>query len=390
MNRIHMVHDDLLFSVCDRFFAGHSATQIAGDIQREKLGRLNREQVYPLLQEARRRGYLLLCPPIERVLTQRIVDHYQLHQEHPAKGTPAHNQSDGGRRRRSVVVANVGGGDSVLEHVTVKAAELALGVIRDLAHAKGGGRAVNVGLASGHTSMKVAYHLANMLRREPAPIRLVLHSLSSGFSVENPEVSSVSFFNFFHDFDNVTYVGLFAPPFVATSEYEGLKTQPSVAKSFEHAAEIDVVITSLASADDEHGELRKFVREGSGTDPYLAGGSSSRGARSLKQDQEKLLEGLRAQSWVGDVQYRPYSATGPLADDIAIRAVTLFDLPELVELASKADKAVILVAGPCGSCGKSRSQALKPLLSEPSLAVWSHVVMDAQTAEDCLPAPLKH
>ena len=48
------------------------------------------------------------------------------------------------------------------------------------------------------------------------------------------------------------------------------------------------------------------------------------------------------------------------------------------------DKAVILVSGPCGSCDCPRDDALMPLLTVPSLAVWSHLVTDEQTASNCL------
>jgi hypothetical protein len=48
------------------------------------------------------------------------------------------------------------------------------------------------------------------------------------------------------------------------------------------------------------------------------------------------------------------------------------------------DKYVVLVAGPCGECGKTKEDALIPLLEEPSLKIWSHLVTDAQTADRLL------
>ena len=66
------------------------------------------------------------------------------------------------------------------------------------------------------------------------------------------------------------------------------------------------------------------------------------------------------------------------------RAATLFELADFVRMAAEPDKAVILVAGPCRKCGAQRSRALMPLLREPTLAVWSHLVIDAETANQCI------
>jgi hypothetical protein len=93
---------------------------------------------------------------------------------------------------------------------------------------------------------------------------------------------------------------------------------------------------------------------------------------------------LTANRWVGDVQYRPYSATGPIIADTGVRAVTLFELSDLVRLAETPDKAVILISGPCHGCKQSRSRALLPLLAEPSLRVWTHLVTDVRTASEVL------
>jgi hypothetical protein len=43
-----------------------------------------------------------------------------------------------------------------------------------------------------------------------------------------------------------------------------------------------------------------------------------------------------------------------------------------------------LLAGPCGKCQKPRTSALRPLLEEQGLEVWSHLVVDAATAHQLL------
>jgi hypothetical protein len=101
---------------------------------------------------------------------------------------------------------------------------------------------------------------------------------------------------------------------------------------------------------------------------------STRGFRSLERE-----------GWVGDVQYRPYSPRGPIESDAQIRAVALFELRELVAHARQPDKHVVLVAGPCPTCGNLRSDALRPLLEQPKLKVWTHLVTDVNSARALLP-----
>ena len=84
------------------------------------------------------------------------------------------------------------------------------------------------------------------------------------------------------------------------------------------------------------------------------------------------------------MQYRPYSATGPITEGTEIRAVTLLELSELSKMAMSGDKHVVVVAGPCGACGKTRSDAVKPLFESPKLRLWSHFVMDMETAAELL------
>jgi hypothetical protein len=47
-------------------------------------------------------------------------------------------------------------------------------------------------------------------------------------------------------------------------------------------------------------------------------------------------------------------------------------------------KHVILIARQCGNCGLTRARALLPLLQNPALKVWSHIVMDIATAKELL------
>ena len=351
MDRIAQFPDEIVFAVCERFLTGQGegATKIAEWLREEKTLPVTREMIYPLIAEGIRREYLILHAPEAHTAAQRIADRYHV----PLDAV------------RVVAVRGL----SAIEHVAYHAAEVAADTIRRLGTHKS---RVHIGLGAGAMTVAVARHLADRLHMEDGFPDLTLHALSSGFSVHTPQMAPVSFFSFFHDAKpSIKYVGLFAQAIVTSDEYERVKQAPGVSESFEAAAEIDLVITSLASAQDGHGDLSHFMEV----------------AAEKKKDATAAakLEQLRAAGWRGDVQYRPYSATGPIVMDTGVRALTLFELSDLVRLGATQNKEVILVAGPCGVCATSKADALVPLLIEPTLRVWTRLIMDVATAEELVP-----
>jgi DNA-binding transcriptional regulator LsrR (DeoR family) len=333
--------DDILFEVCEQFFAGKSADEIARAVAADKEVPFNRTQVYPALRAAVRRGFLLFNPPADRSLAQRLADRY-------------------GARLDQVRVLNVSG-PAGLVHVAAAGGDLALTLVKELAQ-KRKRKQVHIGLGAGYTTMNVARRMGQRLRTEGDCPNLCLHALSSGFSVADPLVAPVASFSFFTEaLVEVQYVGLFAEAVVRWENYEQVKQLPGVEESFKRRKEIDVVITSLASADDDGGLLNMFMR------------NDKAGEREL-----------RKAKWVGDVQFRPFSATGPILVDTHIRAVTLFEIADLVEMAKRSDKHVILIAGPARGTRGAKARALRCLLKEPSLRVWTHLVTDVATARAVL------
>jgi len=353
MDRIAQFPDEIVFAVCERFLAGEGegATKIASWLREEKTLPVTREMIYPLIAEAIRRKYLILRAPEVHTAAQRIADRYDV----PLDSV------------RVVAVRGL----SALDHVAYHAAEIAADTIRRLGAHK---ERVHIGLGAGMMTVAVARYLADRLRMEDGFPDLTLHALSSGFSVHTPQTAPVSFFSFFHDAKpNIEYVGLFAQAIVTSEEYERVKQAPGVSESFEAAADIDLVISSLASAQDGHGDLSHFME-------VVA--EEKKDATAARK-----IEELRAAGWRGDVQYRPYSATGPIVMDTGVRALTLFELSDLVRLGATENKEVILVAGPCGVCATSKADALVPLLVEPTLRVWTRLIMDVATAEELLSSP---
>ena len=53
-------------------------------------------------------------------------------------------------------------------------------------------------------------------------------------------------------------------------------------------------------------------------------------------------------------------------------------------IAGQKNKHVILIARQCGMCERTRAEALRPLLTNPGLKVFSTLVLDAATARELL------
>lgn len=365
-------NDELIFAVCDRFLSNleesggkkeKGVNAIAEWLQKTyNRPDLSREKIYPLFREAVRRKILLLQPPVEQVMSDRLEKCYQL-ADHPGK----------------ISVVNVSG-PSASSQVTSYAADQIINLIdsvfeskkkKAIAEGKDPSQVkVHLGMGAGLATMLVAKRLANRVAvGEEAP-NLVLHAISTGgFFIAEPHKAPITYFSYFDDIrSKVEYVALFSETVVRTSEYEKVRTNPGLRRCFERRHEIDIIVTSLANADHEHGLLGQYlawlIQEG------LLGND--------------VLDKMNEAGWVGDVQFRPYSKDGKLDEVCPVRAVALFELEDLVEMAKKEDKYVVLVGGPCGECGKLKTEALRPLLANEKLRLWTHLITDIRTANELL------
>jgi len=346
--------DTLLISVCERFLEGESVTDIASWLEAEHDIPTNRENIYPLIREARIRKYLSILPPAEMDLHQRICDRFKVEEER-------------------IHVLRVRG-ETARDYVANAAAKQIIELIHEVGKTKD---RVRIGLGGGGTIMSVARALALHMRSEGSLPKIGLHAVSSGFDVKFPWTAPVSFLAYFDQAaPDIEYVGLFAPAVVDAKEYESVKTLPGVEYSFRKAKDIDIVVTSLATAIDKHGELNRFMKLG----------EKGRGSSG---ENDGGVQALKDRDWIGDVSYRPYSNEGPITTSEGIRAVSLFELDDLVELSKRPNKHVVLVAAPCGSCNRPKGAALRPLLEEKDLRLWTHLHMDLTTAQDLLPKKSK-
>jgi hypothetical protein len=380
--------DELIFAVCDRYFSqlGRSSREKEGDAEnadgsipgekhrgaassvaewlRQAKGRpdITREKIYPMFWEACNRGFLLLQPPPEHHLRKKLENHFALYR-HPGE----------------ITVVNVSG-DNAAQHVTSVAADQIVELIERVGREKKEQfpndpekQAVHLGMGAGYAAMLVARRLASKIRSGAAVPQIVLHAISSGgFLPNEPHKSPSTYFSYFDPaLMDVKFVALFSATVVSNSDYEKQKANPAIRYSFEQRDKIDIVVTSLASADHEHGLLVQYLT-------HLV---------DQRLISRNVLNKMFEAGWVGDVQFRPYSVAGPLPESVCpVRAVTLFELDELVEIAKDRTngKYVVLVAGPCGECGETKKNALRPLLANEKLRLWTHLIVDAKTAKDLM------
>ena len=157
-------------------------------------------------------------------------------------------------------------------------------------------------------------------------------------------------------------LGLFAQTLVPAGQFKALCSHTGFKQAFAAKKDIDLVVTGMGDFSDPHDLLPLFMKD-SGLDLKL----------------------LRRRGRVGNMQYRPFTAEGPVREEPQdLRAVTVFELKDLVDLAVKPDKEVILMARQCGVCARAHAAALNALLSNPSLKVFSRLVLDAATARELL------
>lgn len=385
--------DEFVYAVCERFFQcmkeTHNpdasqtkrppgpATAVVDWLVRER-GRddVTREKIYPLIWQAFKRGFLLLKAPIKLKLRDRLVEKYDLGDYLALNESSDSVDSDAARQ---IVVANVTG-RTASQHVGSVAADEIIKLIYRVAEEKRA-RAdaegldpnqtrVHLGFGAGYAAMEVVRRLAD--RADAHTPKLTLHAISpGGFYIPRQEMDPTVYFNTFIEAGlDVECVGLFSTPVVATEDFERFKQNPSLHRSFKKRDEIDIIFTSIASADDEHGLFRQYFE-------YLS-------KENLVDASE--LEALEAQGWVGDILFQPFSPTGALTPK-PYRAVALFTFDELAEFSRRPGKHVVVIGGPCGACGAPKTNALRPLLANPDARLWTRLIIDRDAAKALLDDP---
>jgi len=364
--------DGVIISMCQLMIDGEPMEDISAHIWDTFHTYIDRVQVTRALGEAGRRRMFHLLPPEHATLSQRMVDCF---------GSAAPGAAGKGSKRKTIAVVKSMDQPS-LAHIAAVAAQTTLSLIRQKFKEKNPGLAtkrrvskdhkpnrVHVGIGAGATTRMIARYLADEMRAEADPPWVNLHALSSGFLVDDPISAPNAYFSFFDGIPGMKYTGLFSKPYVTTREWKkACEGEVGVCEAVKQKDKLDIVVTSLASAQDAHGELNRWM------DTY-------------ETYAKKSGEMMKKAGRVGDVMYRPFSDTAPIVVPNETRAATLFELTDLVKFAARKGKAVVLVAGPCGhpDCRRSRDDALYPLLTQrPKLDVWTHLVTDEGTASNTL------
>lgn len=268
------------------------------------------------------------------------------------------------------------GEDAALDMVAKLAAEQALKLIRLVQETRKEGSVtgekdgeedtdkVHIGFSAGGTSHAFAYHLARMLEGQHNLPMLVLHSLTSGFFMDDPSAAPVVSLQQFSRIEpKPEYVVLFSSPVVARNEVENLRSQPFTKEAFDAARKIDIIVTSVAVADHEHNLFRYAIGQ---KDP---------------ENSESRLDRLRKLGWAGDIMWRPYSAAGEQLD-CDIEPVSVVGFQDLVDRSSNKTSYVICIGGPCATCKETKKDALLPLLRCPAgRRPFSHLITTASTAK---------
>ncbi len=372
--------DYVVFGICDRFIRAKSlgAEEKVGEIAAWAAAVLgmdfNREQIYPVLAEGVRRNFLRLVPPEDAALVEAFREEF------------------GGywppQRPRPIQVVNPGTPARV-EHLAAVGAETLLREVKRIhkhklrerrekiaaqkaedAHTSkaqaSGDLVIRIGVGAGITTAVFAKEFAAVLRsdREQRP-DIVLKAISPPFSTRDQQTSPQKFFELFGGVRGVSCEAFNAPSYVLTNGYAAFIESPDVRDAFAEKMKMDIVATLFGSRACGHSDLTQFM-QGHATEDSAG------------------VAALEAADWTGDVHRQPYSPQGPIAFRTKFRPVALYGLDDLVMLSADPSKAVILIAGPCPACGETREDALLPLLENERLLIWSHLVVDAATAEKCL------
>ena len=329
----------VIYRVAELFFQGKSAPAIADMINKELQPHpaLSRLDVYPLLALARKRQLVRLVPPISEEYARRLALLF-----------------------KGLVEDNIRVVDTLPDVARERIAAVTAALVVELAKKlkKPPSTPVGLGLGPGQATLEFSVHCAAMIRADPDAPNFKLFALSAGCPADAPQLTPMSFFNVYPPNRISGCVGLFAETLVPAKAYSAVVARPGVREAFAQRDEIDIVVTAM-------GDMER-----PGHDLFTA---------QLGQA-DVDIGALKAQGWIGNVQYRPFTRDGPVIETgRALRAVTLFELADLRNLAQQRNKHVVLMARQRGS-EADMPHALLALLQQPQLRVFSELIIDMNTA----------
>jgi len=236
---------------------------------------------------------------------------------------------------------------------------------------------IHIGFSGGNTTRKVFQKFVQCLM-EPSfkfsrEKTIVCHALVAGFDDSAPGTDPSSFFIYLDDCDtsdffNKKFVQFHAPAFVPAGELKIILALPALNAVKEQASRLDLIVTSAATFNDRHSQLRQY---------YF-------------NHHRATLADLEKKGCIGDMLWLPLNAEGPIGlSEIAHRPVTLLELEDLPGRIRKDLTNVLLVIGPCCAEADARcpkTPILKTILNlqknKKDHRYITHLVLDKATAHE--------
>lgn len=377
------------------FCRGETPSRI-GKLLSEHFGEeVRREEPYRLLQLGAALGYFHYQPPLEVELGERL-------------------RSEWRSIRHAHVVNTI-----VLDHVTARAADVLLGLIREVwaekrnSHQKTGvpddeeADTVRIGLAGGRTVRKIVEALAELLKRadpDTIPGSLGFHTACTGIHYHDFSTDPNAFISHLLRVPGVDIrtfaVPYQAPPVTRPNLRDLLETEPLIEEAAKAFPLVDILVTSGSSwrieeiADSGEIQPTPLIARNGDKDADPLSEISSQLKTLMSERDEKGLEKLIRAGTIADMLWQPLSFEGPVEIDTDVRAMTLVllrELPAFIE----ANKKVLLALGPyyVGGVFHKGDVLLATLGGRPGSdrdgrpdPLFTHLVCDHRTARAALKA----
>lgn len=337
--------DEVVAAVCKYLGRGHSVSEIVEEVRKSLGIRLKREDPYRLISYAAKHNWLQFAAPVDMRMAEDLRLRYPW-------------------LERVVVVRT-----SVADDLSFYAALVLKEIMLKTASRPNAPRDFHLGLGGGSALRKTCRHFAAMLHEaDPKlPERIVFHAMVGGFTFHEDymPIDANSFFIYFAGDPRLkvktSFLGLHAPGMVRSAMIPELKSLFYIAKAYEKAKEIQVVLTSAGG----HWRSKHSILY----DMYSKCSPESR-------------EALSRQGTVGDMMWLPINEQGPVEAPTEMRAMTLVELTDLPRMIREGKK-VLLHLGPCGNCGGDKREVLRAILGYRQPLV-THLVTDARSAQGVL------
>jgi hypothetical protein len=297
----------------------------------------------------------------------RLAARYELFVPQPPVTTRAaprlYQQADWLRERTTLVAT------ASPDALAMAAAKKLLDLIRESAAASPD-RTVHVGCAGGWTMRSLAIKLATLLREDHAdnPKALVFHAMVAGFDEDDFQVDPNSFIHCLVDSGlpvKIRFLRLPMPGIVTREEFLQLREMPSIRRTLQRAAEIQIIVTSGSLLDDNTSTLRTFFNSLAASDPAC--------------QVDELFERYRDAGVIGDLLWQPLMAEGVSDLDLPYRVATLMSLHDVQEFLRRSpSNRVLAVLGRSTLTGMPKSKLLEALVRSRERLI-SDLVVDTPT-----------